>query len=153
MTTKVIKRSIMYSILIIIMFSIMVALGIYRLYNGDVVTGLLIAFLFIILAVMAFLNGAMDNSPRIRIDEEGITAKDLGEGKILWIDIKNARLVSVPRSGYVITIELYNPSKYSAQINNLFRLQSFTIRTNGLDIPPKEIYNEIMRYINNNISV
>ena len=126
----------------------MFVLGANRLYRGDILWGGLITPLFAILTIMAFFNGVMDKSPRIIIDDEGITASDLGTGKILWADVQNANLVSIPRGGYVITLELYNATKYSSQINDLFGLKAFTIRIEGLDTPPRIIYNEIVKHIN-----
>lgn len=111
----------------------------------------------IIFIGITYVKGVSDKNPKIVIDDEGISATELGEQKILWINIKNANIVRYPRVGRILTLELYDESKYTAetpdsknlshQINRAFGLTTFSIIIEGLDTSPTRIHQEILTRI------
>ena len=74
--------------------------------------------------------------PRVVIDNEGVSAIVLGRRKFLWKEIRTAELTHKHRSGDVITLILYDNTRYSFM---LF----------GVDVPSEDVYTEIMVNIHN----
>lgn len=157
MNKKVIRRSAMYNIGGIVIFSIIFIFGVSRLCHGDLLGGI-IAPVGAILIFTLFFNGVMDNKPRIIIDDEGITARELPNTKLLWADIRHVDINGLPRVGRILTFDLYDEVKYASQfsddqhfnkkVNHLFGLSTFSIIVEGLDTSPSKIHEEIMLRIN-----
>ena len=69
-------------------------------------------------------------TPRVIIDDEGISALSLGKRKFFWKDIRSAELKTGYRSGDVITLILYDNTQHSFILS-------------GVNISTEKIYSEI----------
>lgn len=148
-----VKRSVRYGIWAMAVESMVILLGIERLYLGhDLVYGLFFILIGIYTIAVTYLWGVRNRSAVIAIDNEGISATGFRVDKLLWKDIKSAKLKSVPYTGSLITFELYDESKYTGtppkfKLHYLIGFTRFCIMVDGLEVSPTKIYNEITSHI------
>ena len=156
MTREVYRRSLTYSIIGVVASLLAFTVGIVSLRRGEMFIGCLLPIFSVILLGMVF-TGLKDNRPRVILDVDGISAREWGGVKILWSDIRNAKIVSLPRIGSSISLELYDEAKYLAQLtederfarkmSKWFKDAPFSFMTTSLDASTSKIYESIMRHV------
>lgn len=92
MNEKVYRRSLTSVFMFIAIFTLAFLVGAIDWFNGKAAMGcmaVMSAFGLILLIFYAL----PDNKPRVAIDEDGISTRDWGGFKILWVDIQDVKVV------------------------------------------------------------
>jgi hypothetical protein len=149
---KVYRRSLSYALVGVVASIAMFLLGLVSLYRGELSMGCIIIPMSIIFLFLLF-SGLKDNEPRVVLDEEGITAREWGWVKILWVDVGDVRIVTIPRAGNSINLELIDEEKYVAQLTDTvlqrkkadkrFGLTIFSFMATSLNGSSDQIFLEI----------
>lgn len=154
----IIRRSITYGVVSSVILSVLIFWGIYQLSRGDSL-GMILVLVGIVLVTTTYVGGIKNKTPRVIMDNEGISATEFHVNKIYWKDVKAVKMIRYPHAGRIITFELFDESKYmenssSAQdhttsfnLNRLLGLTRFCIMVEGLDMPARRIYQEITAHI------
>lgn len=156
MTKRVYRRSLTSVFMGLIVFIIAFFVGLAEWSHGKTAMGCMALMSAFGLVFMVFY-GLMSNKPRVVIDEEGICAQDWGAIKILWTDIHNVKIISLPKLGSSITLELADKNKYmhrlsederfARKMSKWFNDAEFSFISNSLDAPTVKIYEEIKHHI------
>ncbi len=154
MNSFIVKRSRTYMIGWIIAFACTLLLGLFLLFNGGIIPGIITTLGMIASIALCFV-GLINRQPRIVMDSEGVSATEFQDVKILWSSIEALGIVSYPRVGRIITFELKDEAKYADQvdkeklcrlkIDQAFGVTLFHVKTAGLDQSPGVIYKELRK--------
>ena len=133
-----------------------VGLGVYGLLHGQLFLGCLIPF-GVALLIVTVIYGLLDNAPRVRLDSEGISAREWGWIKIRWEDIRDVKVISQPHTGTMITLAVKDADKYTAKLTDIDRLgrqvsrcfsgEPFSFDSTALATSNSQIVADIHRYI------
>ena len=101
----------------------------------------------------------VDSRPRLTIDENGVTDRTLGIGRIAWDDIESAYLATIQGNGF-ICLELRNPEQYLAKMSKTRRSMSplnrelgftdFNINLSNIDAGNSEVFELVMKHVEAN---
>ena len=156
MNEVVIKTSLWKSILFLAGCLLFVVGGIFVIFYGKGSNSTVVGILSIVFFGTGFfvlLRQGLDRRPRIIIDEQGVTDRTLGVGRIVWEDIEAVQLSSVFTNNFVV-LKLKNNEKYLKNLSNISKKLTKVNKDLGfgvlnlnlslLDMKPKKIY-EIVR--------
>jgi len=140
----------------VIVFVFMIFVGISGIFRGNTELGCMVP-MGIIFLIIAIVYGLFDTKPRVILDSQGISARDWGGIKILWADIRDVYIVSIPLAGNSIAVELYDKEKYIKRIsqneyfarkmNKWFTNAEFSFLSNSLNGSTNQIYQEVQARI------
>jgi hypothetical protein len=104
---------------------------------------------------LTFIWQIADPRPRLIIDEQGVSDRMLGVGRIAWSDIQSAYLKSVYGNDF-ICLKLRNADKYKQKLsqtrrslagaNRAFGFTDFYLNLSGVDASTDEVIKLIKKY-------
>lgn len=115
----IVKTSIWKSVFFLLICLMFVAGGIFILFVGKDGRAFFIGLANVVLFGLGFivlLRQAADRRPRIVIDENGVTDRTLGIGRIDWDDIEEAVPASILTNNF-ICLKISNVEKYTGQLS------------------------------------
>ncbi len=159
MERKLYRRSLAYTITGIVTFTFMIVVGAWGMVRGITELGCMV-LMGIAFFVVSVVYGLFDTRPRVILDSQGISAREWGGFKILWSDIKDVKVISMPRAGNSIALELHNREEYierlsqdeffARKMSKWFTKAEFSFLSNSLEGSTNQIYQEIKSRINQN---
>ncbi len=115
-------------IFLLVLSLIFVAIGVYAIFDTAELWGGIITAGFFGIGITFCLKEILDNRPRIIMDEDGITDRSIGVGKILWSDINKAEIMQIRQNPFIsLYVEETAAPKY---LKNLSLLKRFLVKTN-----------------------
>ncbi len=107
---------------------IFVAIGVFIILDTAELLGGIITAGFFGIGIPFCIKEILDNTPRISMDEDGITDRTIGVGKILWSDINGAEIKHIRHNAFIcLYIDELNTQKY---LNNQTLVKRFLLKTN-----------------------
>ncbi len=137
----------------------LIAMGVFVILNTEELLAGIVTAGFFSLAVPICIKELLDTRPRLILDNEGITDRTLGVGKILWADIDGAQL-SVIRHNAFIGLKIDSAKvdnfiqnqawwkKLFIKANKAFGFQQININLVGLDADFEELLSLIEDRVN-----
>lgn len=130
-----------------------VATGIWLVVHGNMFGW--VAIMFFGSGIPIFIWQIVDSRPRLMIDDEGVTDRTLGVGRILWSDIQGAYVMSISGNDF-ICLDLKEPEKYWQKLSKVKRAMAsanrklgateFNLNLSGVTASTEEIFELIMKH-------
>lgn len=156
MNQVVIKTSVWKTILTLLVSLLFVTGGVFLIFAGKTQSAKVVGIISIVFFGFGFfvlLRQGLDRRPRIVIDEEGVTDRTLGVGRINWEDIASVQLSSVYTNKFIV-LQLVNTEKYLENLSNASKKMSKINRDLGfgalnlnlslIDMKPQRVYELIV---------
>lgn len=114
-----------------------------------------VAIIFFGSGIPLFVWQIMDARPRLVIDEHGVLDRTLGVGRIDWLDIEVAQVMSIAGNDF-IALELRDPEKYWGRLSSVKRAMAsanrrlgfsdFNLNLSGVEARTDEVFELVMKF-------
>jgi hypothetical protein len=96
-------------------------MGLVTAARGIFFPAVLMFVMAVFFGVLMTASGPIEQRPRIKIDDDGISTAEWQWIKIAWRDIRDVQVVGVNGEGTVVMLEVQNEEQYRQQLSRLIR--------------------------------